>query len=265
MKFAKFLTSCKRRTVIGFPVLTGLTLASAVFVAPALSDIGDTASWRFNLPSTSVASQNPPYPSVATLLLVETADGVQFTLTPTWNDPPAGRFGTASFIERLDYVFDVGADTAPSDFQPTYPAVPPAVPPLSNGSFRWDGGAPIKAFDYDANVNLDSGYKAEDQWIHVDFFSKNNDPDEYRFDTTFANSVWTVLGRDLIDFTATFATHNSHPTPTQGVISVTSYSLEDPKPTPSNWVTGPGGNTEPDPNGAPEPGVLALLGSDYLV
>ena len=240
-------------------VRVGAAIVSAALAAPVLADIGDTASWSFDLPSTAVASQNPPYPSVATLLLVETADGVQFTLTPTWNDPPTGRFGTASEIERLDYVFDNGSNANLIDFTPTYPGT------LSNASFRWDSGAPVKSFDYKATPqNMDSGYSAQDNQIIIDFFSKNNDPDANRFDTTFVNSVWTVLGRDLIDFTGTFATHNSHPSPTQGIISVTAYSLEDPKPTPSNWVTGPGGNSDPDPNDAPEPGVLALLGVGLL-
>ncbi len=39
---------------------------------------------------------------------------------------------------------------------------------------------------------MDSGYKAEDNQLIIDFFSKDNDPDANRFDITFANSVWTL-------------------------------------------------------------------------
>src|ERR1700704_4503169 len=80
----------------------GIGIAATVGAMPASAALGDSTTWNFNLPATG--SQNPPYPTVAGLQLVETVDGVQFTLTPTWNDPPAGRFGANSQIERLDYV-----------------------------------------------------------------------------------------------------------------------------------------------------------------
>ncbi|MEP7207268.1 MAG: PEP-CTERM sorting domain-containing protein [Casimicrobiaceae bacterium] len=226
---------------------------SALCALPALAALGDSATWNFNLPATATASQNPPYPSVAGLFLIETADGVQFTLTPTWNDPPSGRFGTSSHIERLDYVIDNAGYSALTDFTPTYPSI------LFNLSFRWDSGAPVKSFEYQTNPNnMDAGYSAADEHLIIDFFSKNNDPEANRFDTTFSNSVWTVLGRNLLDFTGTQATANSKPSPAQGIISVSAYSLEEPKPTPSNWVAGPGVRVQPD-NGVPEPGTLLLF------
>ena len=236
-------------------VLAATVAGSAAFAPSALAAIGDTATWNFNLPSTAVASQTPPYPSVATLLLLETVDGVQFTLTPAWNDPPSGRFGTNSQISQPDYVFDNGANAALADFTPDY-----AASIFANGSFRWDSGAPIKGFDYIASPHsMDSGYSALDQQIVIDFFSKHRDPDASRFDATFVNSVWTVLDRDLIDFTGTHATHNSHPSPTQGIVSVTAYSLEGLHPTPSNWVSGPGERIVPQQNEIPEPASIALL------
>ncbi len=261
-------------------LLAALSLvAGAIFATPAAAiptSIGTEAIWSFDLPGTAIASQNPPYPSVASLRLLQTADGVQFTLTPAWNVDPSGRFGTNSQIERLNYVFDNGSNAALTDFEPVYTSSP--TPPLSNTSFRWDGGAPIKEFDYIATPqSMDTGYTANDQQIVIDFFSsKNNDPDASRFDTTFANSIWTVLNRDLTDFTETSATANSKPSPTQGIISVTAYSLKDLQPTPSNWVTGPnsgstgstGSTSSTGTTGGsgtiPEPGTLSLLGLGML-
>lgn len=254
-------------------LLAALGLAAgAIFATPAVaitnSIIGDKAIWSFNLPGAAIPSLNPPYPSVASLQLVQTIDGVQFTLTPAWNDPPQERFGTNSQIERLNYVFDNDSNPALTDFEPVYPSPPtPLTPPLSNTSFRWDGGAPIKTFDYIATPqSMDAGYTATAEQIVIDFFSKNNDPDANRFDTTFTNSIWTVLNRDLTDFTGTSATANSKPSPTQGIISVTAYSLEDPKPTPSNWVTGlnDGGSGGASSGTIPEPGTLSLLGAALL-
>jgi hypothetical protein len=227
-------------------VVSGLLATSVAFADP----IGSTATWLFNLPSTAVASQNPPYPLVATLTLTQNADGVQFLLAPNWFDPTAG-FSPQSFIERLDYVYkDSGAGLTDGKIDKNQNS-----PPVTVGDFRWDAGAKVKEFSYETGQNMDSGYKAEDQRIIVDFTPSNQDP--LQFDNFYASSEWTVLGTSLSQFTGTFATHNSHPSPTQGIISVTAYSLDDPKPTPSNWVTGPGVSV-------PEPMSLILLGSGLL-
>ena len=92
---------------------------------------------------------------------------------------------------------------------------------------------------------MEAGYAANDFRIIVDFPSKN-DPD--RLEPGDA-STWTVLGATLVDFTGTFATANSKPSPISAVLSVTGYSLPDQTPTPSNWVAG-----------VPEPRLIALLG-----
>lgn len=202
--------------------LSMMALASFA-TAGAQAALGDTATYLFNLPSTSVASQSPPYPLVATLTLTEVSGGVDFLLTPNWLDSTTG-FSDPSFIERLDYVYKGPAD-------PT---------------MTWLAGAQIDTFTYETNQNnLDSGYKTDDQHIRIDWFTGNNDTN--RFERT-ATSSWNVSGV-LTDFTDTQATSGPKPTPMFGVISVTAYSLEDPKPTPSNWVA----------MQVPEPETYALM------
>jgi hypothetical protein len=190
--------------------------------------LGQTAAavtiWSFDLPATGVPSLNPPYPTVATLTLTQTADGVQFVLDPNEGSPG---FADQSFIERIDYVYAGSA--------------------LSDGDFRHDAGAPAE-FSFLSNPNnVDAGYKAEVFHIVVDFPSKN-DPDRFNPGDT---STWTVLGTSLWDFDGTFASANNKATPIHGVLSVTAYSLPHPKPTPSNWVS----RVQ-----VPEPGTAAMLG-----
>lgn len=200
-----------------------IALAASTFVsASAFANIGDMATFDFNLPSTAVASQNPPYPSVATIKLTEVAGGVDFVLTPNWTGSGTG-FAAQSFIERLDFVYK-GA-SAPT--------------------FTYLSGAQIKTFSYLTNPNnLDSGYKAADQHINLDFFTANKDATK-RFIAPLSSS-WNLSGV-LTDFTATQATSNPKPSPIFGVISVTAYSLADPKPTPSNWVAGIPSTPVPEP------------------
>jgi len=175
--------------------------------------------WTFDLPATGLPSLNPPYPTVATLTLTQTADGVQFVLDPNQGSPG---FASQSFVERLDIAY--------------------AGPKLGSSDFRRDGGAPAD-FSFDDKANLDAGYKADDSHITVDFSSKKSSAL-----TPTGTSTWTVLGVDLSDFTDTFATANNKPSPIHAIISVTGYSLPDAKPSPSNWVTL-----------VPEPGSAALL------
>lgn len=227
-------------------IISGFLAVNVAFADP----IGSSATWLFDLPSTAVASQNPPYPLVATLTLTQTAAGVEFSLAPNWSSP--GYNPGVSFVEGIDYVYMGPALTG---------GTPGAPPPSTIGNFRWDAGAAIKDFSYETNQNnMDSGYKTNDQHIHVTFGDKN---DPLRFDDNFTSTEWTVLNVDpsnlvsLSDFTGTYAESNSKPTPTRGVISVTSYSLPDPKPTPSNWVTSPGVSV-------PEPSTMLLVGSGLI-
>jgi hypothetical protein len=201
-----------------------LPLAVAVALGAALLGGHPAAAstiWTFDLPATALASQSPPYPTVATLTLTQTADGVQFMLDPNQSSPG---FGDKSLITRLDFVYAGSA--------------------LSAADFRQDGGSP-GSFSFESNPNnMDSGYAANDFHIVVDFPSAN-DPNPL---TPTGSSTWTVLGTTLSDFTGTFATANAKPSPISGVLSTSFYALPDVHPTPSNWVAV-----------VPEPGTAALL------
>jgi hypothetical protein len=187
-----------------------------------LAQAASAISYSFDLPATALASQEPPYPSVATLTLTQTADGVQFVLDVNELSPG---FVDDSFVERLDIVYG-GA-------------------PLGTDAFRNDAGIPGE-FEFEDNPNnMDAGYAAADAHIVIDFPSR---PQDDRFNPA-DTSTWTVLGATLADFTGTSASANAKPTPIFGVISVTAYSLPGVQPTPSNWVAL-----------VPEPGTLLLLG-----
>ena len=207
--------------------LTSAILVTAVMsitATQAFAAVGDTATFQFNLPSTAESSQNPPYPLVGTVTLTEVSGGVDFLLAPNWLDSSTG-FAPQSFVERLNFVYEGPA----------------------NPTFTYLSGAPIKTFSYETNSNtMDSGYKTDDQWIGIDWYTKN---DEDRF-TSNETSSWRVSGV-LTDFTGTQALSNSKPDPIFGVISVTAYSLDGFTPTPSNWVTG----VSP----IPEPEIYAML------
>jgi hypothetical protein len=180
--------------------------------------------WSFDLPATAIASQSPPYPVVATLTLTQTPDGVQFVLDPNENSPGFLANAADGFVKRIDYVY--------------------SGPTLTSASFRNDDGD-IDRFRFQRNPNhMDAGYRADSFHISVDFPSKN-DPGRFNPDQT---RVWTVLGATLPQFTDTFATANSKPTPISGVLSVTAYSLVDQSPTPSNRV-----------RAIPEPSASTLL------
>ena len=182
-----------------------------------------TTVWTFDAPATGIPSQDPPYPTVATLTLNETADGVEFVLDP--NEASSGFLsGGDSFIERIDFVY--------------------SGPALDGSDFRNDGDA-IDSFDFLSNPNnMDSGYHADVFHIVVDFPSRNDpdrfDPDEIR--------TWTILGTSEAQFRDSFAISNAKLTPAAGVVSVTAYALEGRRPAPSNWVAG----------AVPEPGTFTL-------
>ncbi len=62
--------------------LTAVAVGLVLFVTAGAADADPIVVWEFNLPSTSVASQSPPYPTVATLTLTQGLTGVEFLLDP---------------------------------------------------------------------------------------------------------------------------------------------------------------------------------------
>ncbi len=205
--------------------------ASLLFYATMTSGMAsaDTTTWYFNLPSTSTASQSPPYPNVATLTLTDIAGGVQFMLDPNESSPGVADPAT-TFVKLVDYVY--------------------SGPALTASNFVWNSGAQVQLFTYETNKNnMDSGYATQDQHILVNFF--DNAPRQNQADMRFSfndTSTWTITGTQVSDFTNTFATSGPKPTPIAGVISVAPYTLTDLHPTPSNWVAQ-----------VPEPSTYALM------
>lgn len=200
----------------------------SIGTAPAFANIGDSVTYTFDLPATSSFSSG--YPVVAELKVTETASGVvTFELTPNWASP--GFSHNDSTVNRLDFVYQGPALTAANFSQPTI------------------HGADIEKFTYNSGSNMDSSYKSDDQHIVIDWFAHNK---SNRFDDTpYTNSIWKISGAgvDITDFTGTQATTTSgKPEPIFGIISVDPYSLTDPHPTPSNWVSA-----------VPEPETYAML------
>jgi hypothetical protein len=200
--------------------------------------------WTFDLPSTSTSSQNPPYPVVATLALTQYGSGVDFLLTPNPSSPGVAN-PSKSFIDQIDYVYS-GRPLTSADYS--------NIIASSSGS-----GAPVKSVIYQTiKNNMDSSYTTLDQHVVINFVSKHSS--KFSFADT---STWTIANVSLSDFTDTYATSNSHPSPIEGVISVAPYSLGGAhvcgpsgtgicKATSSNWVNGVA-------SAVPEPSTYAML------
>ena len=207
-------------------------LAAAAALVVAGGAHAASTTFEFNLPAVGNEAVNPPYPTVATLTIVDVTGGVQFTLDP--NEASSGFAGDASseFVERLTLAFN-GSEPQ---------------------SFTSDAGAELRSFSFGANGNLDAGYKSSGGALTFDWFSSPRDGAD-RFDVT-ETSTWSLFGADLdvSDFTLASATANNKPGPIHGVISVTGYDLDGQQPTPSNWVDGAG--VAPP---IPEPSTYALM------
>lgn len=201
------------------PRWLGTLAVLALGLAWSASAVASTM-WSFDLPATGLSSLSPPYPTVATITLTQTTQGVQVVVDP---NEGSGGYSTDSFIERLDISFGGSA--------------------LTSSNLVVDSGPPA-ILSYDSNRNdMDAGYQADSSHIVVDYPSKN-DPQRFQPGDV---STFTVLGATLADFTS-FATAINKSSAIRAVISVTSYSLSGPQPTTSNWVAA-----------VPEPGSALLL------
>lgn len=202
--------------------LSFLSVAAAAVAlsAPVHAAIGDTTTFNFDLPATGIPSLSPPYPSVASLMLTETAIGVDFMLSPNWGGPG---FDGNEDIKRLDFVYS------------GLPASPSFVQGL---------GANIKTIGL-SGANMDAGYTSTATSVSVTW--KNGD---FQASST---SKWSVNGAGvtLVDFIGQSASANHKTSPIFAIISVDSYVLPDANPNPSNWVAGA--------TPVPEPEAYALM------
>jgi hypothetical protein len=226
----------KKSRLLGAMCVLAVTLA-------VTSTQAATVIWDFNLPATSVSSQSPPYPSVATLTLVDTVNGVQFTLDPNELNP--GYDGTST-VDALNIAFQ-GSDLSSSAYQSV-------SGPVANADTFGNTSNPLVAIVAPPTnaLNLDSSYKSPDGDGNGQLLLTWNNPDFNVTDT----SVWTIAGTTIADNFSILATSNSNPSPAFGIFSVSPISLADPNPTPSNWVTGPAP--------VPLPAAVWLFGSGLL-
>ena len=199
-------------------------LGFAASIVPT-STMAATVIWDFNLPATAVASQSPPYPSVATLTLVDTVNGVQFTLDPNEANPG---YDLNSTVDALNIVFTGAGDLPSSAYQWV-------SGPVANAESFGSNNNPLVAVVQGnaSDANMDSSYTSADgqlllNWGNPDF-------------PVSQISVWTIAGTTIADNFSILATSNSNPSPAFGIFSVSPISQfpGGPVPNPSNWVTGP--------------------------
>ncbi len=176
------------------------SLVGLAFTLPAaVAAVGDTLTYRFNASSTGGAV---PTVNQATLLLTETAVGVNFRLTPNWGVTTGNR------VDQLHFAFSGEAVTFVDGVGP-------------DASFATSSGA------------IDSGYTTTSL---VDLGWPSSAVSPNLFDALDPFSSWSLNGPTitLSDFMVLATATSTKPTPAFGVISM-------PGAAPSNWVaTGPG-------------------------
>ncbi len=179
---------------------TASLLGLAFALPAAVAAVGDTLTYRFNAESTGNAV---PTVNQATLLLTETATGVNFTLTPHWGPPTTG-----NRVDQLHFAFSGEAVTFVDGTGP-------------DASFATSMGA------------IDSGYTTTNL-VDLSWPSSAVSPNLFNALDPFTS--WSLNGPTitLADFTVLATATSTKPTPAFGVISM-------PGAAPSNWVaTGPG-------------------------
>jgi hypothetical protein len=215
-------------------LVAALVAASAMSMtaSSAFASVGDSVIFKFELPA--AASWSGSYPLVASLLLTETAAGVDFTLTPNWSNVGGAGFSPSSHIEELDLVYD-----GPS-----------------NATFTSLLGPVIAAgdFEYHSGSNMDAGYQSNAHHIAIEWNTSHSSVN--LFNSDWASSSWSVnsVGSDHVAL-ENFADHlhASHssinfPQPIGGIISVTAYHVDGFHPDTANWVSP-----------APEPATYAMF------
>ena len=210
-------------------------LAAAALIgsgAAAHAALGDTATWSFNIPATGNPSIVGLFDLAATLVGVETAQGVSFTLTPNPLSTGISDWPYRTFVEKLSIAY--GGPTGGG------------LPQLLNGNptltmvMKVNDGTPPQ-------LQLDAGYKTSYNVLSFDWGSHNFLGNE--------QASWDLNGAgvDLADFLLPVSgVANNKPSPIFGVISLTAYDLatgHKANPTPSNWVA----------LQVPEPGSMAML------
>jgi PEP-CTERM motif len=169
-------------------------LAAAMAPAIATAAVGDTLTYVFNAESSGNAV---PTVTQATLLLTETAGGVDFLLSPNWGTTSGNR------VANLNFAFS----GEPVSFV--------------------DGAGPNAGFGTSVG-QVDSGYTVTNL-VMLDWPSANGSPNY--FDSSDISTAWSLNGASitLADFTVFASATSTKPTPAFGVISM-------PGATPSNWV-----------------------------
>lgn len=158
-------------------------VAAACAAGTAQAAIGDTQTYNFNAEATGGAV---PTITQATLLLTETALGVNFLLTPAW------AVTTGNRVDALTFAYSGEALTFVQGAEP--------IPTFSTGS-----GA------------VDSGYST------TSLVTLNFDPSGAgKFDSSYASSAWSLNGSTitLADFQIFATATSTKPTPAFGVISM---------------------------------------------
>ena len=215
-------------------LVAALVAASAMSMtaSSAFASVGDSATFKFELPA--AASWSGSYPLVASLLITETATGVDFTLTPNWSNVGGAGFSPSSHIEKLDLVYG-GPSTA---------------------TFTSGTGPVIAAgdFEYHSDIHMDAGYNSNAHHMTIEWNTRASSVN--RFDSDWASSSWSVnsVGLDHVVLTSfadsLHATHHAagFPQSIGGIISVTAYHIDGLHPDTSNWVSP-----------APEPETYAMF------
>jgi hypothetical protein len=164
----------------------------------------------FDTPAIGNAAQNPPYVPVATVSLLETAAGVQFTLDP--NELNTG-YQSNAFINQLFYTFTGSQTLTGASFANLLPSV--------QGT-----SAAVDSFTV-VNSGTEAGYNP--LTIQVQWSNSNANGGLARLEPNETSS-WLVSGTTIADFGAV-AVANNKPSPVFGVLSIQGFSGDS-----SNWV-----------------------------